>query len=60
LHVANVGQVAQNNRLVGQQRRRDEGKGGVLVAAGHDLAAESVSTFNDKFIHHLCSVALRL
>ena len=51
-HVLNVRQVAQHDRLVRQQTRRQDRQRRVLVSAGTDRAFESAATFDDESFSH--------
>ncbi len=50
-HVADIGQVVQRDRFVGQQSGCQDGQGSVLVAAGYDGAVKGDSSLDDKSLH---------
>ena len=51
--VLNVGQVAQDDGLVGQQTRRQDRQRRVLVSARTDASLQPAATFNDEAFHHV-------
>ncbi len=51
VHVSNIGHIAQNDRLVGQQGSRDQLERSIFVATGFNLTVQAVPTFNDKLLH---------
>jgi hypothetical protein len=50
-HVGDVGQIAQAYRLVGEERRRDQREGGVLVAARTHRPHERRLALDDELSH---------
>ena len=50
-HIADPRNVTERHRIVGQQARRDQRKGLVLVASRCDLAAQRRAAFDDEARH---------
>ena len=53
MDVAQVGDVVDDARLLGQQRGGEDGQRGVFRAADFDIAGQRVSAVNENFIHKL-------
>ena len=53
LDVAHLGNIFQNDRLVGEQSGGHAGKRGVLRAADANRAEQRIAAANDKFVHEL-------
>ena len=55
LHVSDGGHIRQDHFVVGQERRRDQRQGGVLVAARTNPAADRVTAFDHEALidHHV-------
>ena len=51
MHVANARDVVQDDGLIGEEGGRQQGQGGVLVAAGGDSPGQGPTTANDELIH---------
>src|SRR5207244_11015249 len=49
--VAHLGNAAEDDRLTGQQRRRQSGQRGIFRSAGGNRARQWTPAFDDEFIH---------
>ncbi len=53
LRVADSRHVREHELLLGQQARREDRQGGVLVARGGDLPREGLAAFDHEFLRHV-------
>jgi hypothetical protein len=51
MHVTQVGNPVNYAPLVGQQRRRQDRKGGIFGSADSDRAHQTMTSMNNDFIH---------
>jgi nitrogen regulatory protein PII len=51
IDVGEAGQIAQRNRLIGEQRAREQGECGVLCARDWNRAGEAIAAANDDLVH---------